>query len=739
MTEPFFRSKVRGFFERESTRPDLARAIRGTFSVTVPLVLAAGGWLPFNLSFVVFAAHSIALVDVRGAYSFRVALLLAMTAILALASALGGAASPYLVASVLGAALVSACGGVWRHFTPDYGAALAISSTLLYLLAVNTPVATSFVAEPGVSALIGGVWGVFLQVVNWPIRPQHPLRRAVSDSWVAVADLFAALATPVGSARHEQIRQSETTVRTTLDQTYAALAATRSSPIRQRLEDLNLAAARLATRVVALNTALEDLLSTTEGASFYESLQPLLTSLRNTSRSIAVTVVSQQPAHLATCEVRIQRLGHLLRAVSNQIPPQLTSSHGVAQLRSILQQSAEHLPGVLKTLRATVDRAGERAAFSLELLDLDTWTLRPLASAINLNHRPDPALIRFTARLMVLMMLGVAVFKHWALPHGYWLPLTMVIVLQPDYGSTRQRAAERVLGTLIGSVAASVLLWLHLPLPILTATTAVTIFFFGFFLKRQYAVAVVFITLAVVLLTEAHGPVTVAFTVERLASTLAGGAMALVAALFFWPVWERDRLPPILAGAVNANREFLRLIAGRYLNGGTYDDPAILAKRKAESANSAVFSSLQRMMGDPHNRRAGLDQIAACANGNQRVTRALTVLAVQLTSGDRLDSSAVADAAARIDGALAHIASMFRPNGDALPPNSPTPGLSIAVPPVTGSSDAQLREHGILTQLSRIATEINAMQLALANSASPNRAPDLVKPELRPSRPPGPV
>jgi uncharacterized membrane protein YccC len=381
-----------------------------------------------------------------------------------------------------------------------------------------------------------------------------------------------------------------------------------------------------------------------------------------------------------------------------------------------LKQIEQHVPQVLETLRATIDRAGERAAFSLELFDLDTWKLRPLASAINLDRRADPTLIRFTARVVVLAMIGVAVFKYWNLPHGYWLPLTMVIVLQPDFGSTRQRAVQRVMGTLAGSVAASLLLWLHLPVAALTATTAVTIFFFGFFLKRQYAVAVFFITLAVVLLTEAHVPITLSFTIERLASTLAGGVLALQAALFFWPVWERDRLPPILAAAIEANRAFARLIAVRFGEGGNYDASAIEAKRHVEAANSAVFSSLQRMMGDPRNRRDGLDQIAAYANGNQRVTRAFTVLALQLTPGTPLRSAAVASGFRQGDALLERLANQLRVGRTApaaAAESSVATSTGIPVPATPPSTDeAAMREHWVLVQLARVATELNAMLLA---------------------------
>jgi uncharacterized membrane protein YccC len=325
-----------------------------------------------------------------------------------------------------------------------------------------------------------------------------------------------------------------------------------------------------------------------------------------------------------------------------------------------------------------------------------------------------------------MVMAGVAAFKYLNLPNGYWLPLTMVIVLQPDYGSTRERAAQRVVGTLAGSILASLVLWLRLPLPALTATTAVTMFCFGFFMKRRYAISVVFITLAVVLLTEAHGPVPVSFTIERLTTTLAGGVLALVAALVFWPVWERDRLRPILATAIEANRDFFRLIATRLAEGGSYDEPVVAAKRHVEAANSAVFSSLQRMMGDPRQRRDRLEQVAVYANGNQRITRALVVMAVQLVSGRPVQAEPAFQAAVQpLDRAFDHLAAHLR-----RPPGLPAEGkVELSLPPIqvptviTSADDTANREHWILLQLTRIATELRAMALATEPSHE-SRPPD---------------
>ena len=54
------------------------------------------------------------------------------------------------------------------------------------------------------------------------------------------------------------------------------------------------------------------------------------------------------------------------------------------------------------------------------------------------------------------------------------------------------------------------------PLPVLLLATAGCAFGFAYILKRNYALAVVCVTLFVVLLTEAESPVTIGFTAEHI-------------------------------------------------------------------------------------------------------------------------------------------------------------------------------------------------------------------------------
>jgi uncharacterized membrane protein YccC len=718
MSSPKFLSVFHSATPNPATRSDLGRALRGTLAVMVPLVAAAKGWLPFSLPFFVFAAQSVSIVDVRGAYSLRMGLLVVMTLILAGAAGLGQLHPDDLMVAILAGGFVAACGGLWRQLLPDYGASLAVSSTLLFLVSVALPSTPADPRMHGLSALAGGLWGVLLQVANWPINPQHPLRRVVSDSWATVGDFFDTLSATLTAPLLDRVRSNEATVRITLDQAYAALATARPTPLRQHLEKLNLSAARLSTRVMAFHTALESSKADTRSAWITETLQPLLRSLSNSARSVAVTVVSRQPAHLAAFDVRLRRLENLLTVFRTQAPIGVSDPLIAAQVRELLHQMETELPQLRSALHATIDRAGERAAFSLELFDLQTWTLRPLATALNFNPRMDPALRRFTTRVTVMTMLGVAVFKIANWPHGYWLPLTMIIVMQPDYGSTRLRAAQRVLGTLAGSVAASLFLWWQLPFGVIAGACGVTVFGFGFFLKRNYAVAVFFITLVVVLLTEVHAPVTWLFTMERLGATFFGGALAWLASLFFWPVWERERWPAILAGALEANRDYLATLAKHSSEGSGYGADAIAAKRRTETASSVVFSSLQRMAADPRGRRDGLDQLAALANGNRRITAAMTVMALHLKAGEPMNAPGMAqffEAASARFTALSRRVREQAPELTDLGWGSTLEELTRLQPEGQPTEKGE-RLHWVVSQMMRVATELAALEIAAKGS-----------------------
>jgi uncharacterized membrane protein YccC len=723
------RRHLADFIERESLLPDLNRAIRAVIAFMVPLLATHFGWIHLDPIHACIAAQTIAQVDVRGVYSLRLGLLLAVTLILTGSVFVGTLGEIGLPFALLGTAIVVGAGGLWRHLSSEYGPGLAVSSGLLFFISLAGPVSVGPVSNghPVFATLIGGLFGVLLQVAFWPFHPQHPLRRVVAESWMALGDLLEAIS-PDKTEQREKMIDREVNLRAKLNQSQAILHASKRHPgdFLKHLEALNIAAARLGLRIIAFRTALE----TVSNQAGYQRLEPVfapaLTSLTNTARMVALAVVSRQPSHWTAFEVRLTRLENLLAIVRSQVKSQLDDPVAGEQFADIIRQIEEQLPMVRRSLRATMDRVNERAAFSMELFDLGTLTLRPLAASLNLNGQFDPSLVRHTMRAVILALGGVAFFIQSGFSHGYWLPFTMLVVLQPDFGSTREKAAQRVVGTLAGGLIASSLLWLHPPAAVLLVAIAITIALFAYYLKRNYAVAVVFITLMVVLLTEAQHPVTLAFTLERMASTLLGGMLALAAAFLFWPAWERGRFPAIMAAALRKNGEYLQMTLDRLRNGGVQDDAILRVRQAAESANSEAFSSLRRMIADPKNQQRGLEQAGALANGNQRVARALSVITLHL-DGEKTRHAETVEQFSRLCGvafeALIFCEQTGRPPADI---GEVLTGLkNFRLPEIQrGEADpAHFREPWTYPQLGRIVTELSAMLRMISKEKKPE-SPD---------------
>lgn len=723
--------------EFESLHPDLGRAARSTAAIMVPLLLAAAGRLPVEVSFCVITAQSMALLDVRGPYSLRLGFLVATALFLVASTALGTAAAGHWWLALPATALVAVNAGAWRHLTPEYGPSLATPTALVFFMALasHSPPATGAVPQShAVAVLAGGVWGLVLQVGLWPIRSQHPLRRAVAGTWLAAADCVAALGTTDApdrlAAAEAAFREAFDRARATLADATAAVAPN-PHPAAGRLGPLDTAAARLVTRAGALHAAAADVVFASAGAAkaVRPAYEAAMDTLANVARGVAVAVVSRQPAHLALTEVRLRRAGSLLRALAAAAEASHVRDAGV--LAAVVREVEAQLPAVAHALRATIDRAAERGAFSLELLDLDTWRLRPLAAALNLSGRVEPAVVKFAARIAFLTVLGVAVMQAWpAWSHAYWLPFTMVIVLQPDFGATRKRAAQRTGGTLAGAVVGSGLLMLPLPRAAVLAGVAVCGFFFAYFLRRSYGVAVVFITVFVLLLTTTAGHVTVDLAAQRLAATAAGGALALIAALVFWPEWERDRFPPRLAAALRAGRDYLKALADGLAAGGAYDDRVVAAKQRADTANQQTFASLQRLFADPANRREGAEQAAVLANGNAKLTRLLNVVLMYLTPGaPPLASPAVPRFVGCASQALDALAAAVE--DPSTPPDhlhAARAALGACGPPAAGpggaddGDPAKSRERAVFAQLARAGNEVSAI-LAAARDGRTDEPP----------------
>ena len=82
--------------------------------------------------------------------------------------------------------------------------------------------------------------------------------------------------------------------------------------------------------------------------------------------------------------------------------------------------------------------------------------LRDPVAILRANLSPDSAVLRHAVRLGVLVGASDLVARLIGVDRGYWIPLTVLVVLRPDFASTFQRSSMRVAGTIVGLILAIV-------------------------------------------------------------------------------------------------------------------------------------------------------------------------------------------------------------------------------------------------------------------------------------------
>ena len=162
---------------------------------------------------------------------------------------------------------------------------------------------------------------------------------------------------------------------------------------------------------------------------------------------------------------------------------------------------------------------------------LQTLLALPLTPQPELTGPPVRSGVRaHGARLAVGLMVAVALYEAFDLRFGYWLPVTVLLVLQPTYERTIVRILERALGTLAGVAVASLCVTVvHPPdatIVVLLAVLAAAGYALYF---ASYALSTVLLTMLVALLVEFGGGSPIGALGDRTIDTVAGAAIALAA------------------------------------------------------------------------------------------------------------------------------------------------------------------------------------------------------------------
>src|SRR5215813_1342273 len=203
---------------------------------------------------------------------------------------------------------------------------------------------------------------------------------------------------------------------------------------------------------------------------------------------------------------------------------------------------------------------------------------------------------RHALRFALVTAAAVVVFWVFPRPFGYWVPLTVTVVLKPSASVTLLRALQRCAGTVAGILLGMALMPL-LPTQALQLSCVLIAFFFMMaVLPVNYGLAIFFLSAGLIPYEHFLYPVVQQdLGLLRLLATSIGVALALIGGHLFWPTYERRGLPHLLDGASAALAAYADAVLAS-AEGIAIADRVAETRRRAGLAITTLQNSLQRSM-----------------------------------------------------------------------------------------------------------------------------------------------
>lgn len=227
--------------------------------------------------------------------------------------------------------------------------------------------------------------------------------------------------------------------------------------------------------------------------------------------------------------------------------------------------------------------------------------LQRLKKQLSLNHPR----MRYALRLSLTFALGYTLQIYLDLDKGQWVMLTSLFVSQITYSDTRRRLFERLLGTASGVVLGALLLHIFTTTASQVLLMLVSAMAFFFWLKKNYSIAVIFVTtfvLSAFSIISKDGGINI--IIPRLIDTVLGATLSFLTIRFLWPGWQYRRISGLISDAMEKNRLYLRAIAKEYKTSSSSDDlPYRIARREAHLADNELALAWNSMRQEPKSKQ----------------------------------------------------------------------------------------------------------------------------------------
>lgn len=565
-------------------------AFRNAVAVAAPL--SVGSLLGNAIGAVAIStgALNVSYSDGRDPYLHRAKRMLTWSVLSGVAVFVGSATGKYHVAAIFVTAGWAFVGGMCVAIgqrAADLGLNTLVTVIVFSARGALSPLYAFYAA---LLVFAGGLLQTCLSLLFWPLRRYEPQRRAIAAAYSALADeIDPAPGTPSPSPLNNPTQQVQDTL--------AAVSA-ESDTEGARFRMLFDQADRIRISVFLLERLRPELAKSGDGAS---------------DESVAISCIDDlrvETSHL------VRRVADCLQAgkSSRELTQELQKVEEIAQRnRKRCAQNAivgdeltSAINALVGQLRAIVRLAGNVMPEALEEEErhesAQPWRLQVASwiGALRANMDWRSPVLRHAVRLSVCVALGDAIGRAISWQRSYWIPMTVAVVLKPDFATTFSRGALRLAGTFAGLGLATILYHLFPAGPFLECLlTFVFTFVLRFIGPANYGVFSLAISGLIVFELSAAGTPPGQVVITRALATAAGGVLALVA-YALWPTWERRKVADVFADMLDACRAYFHAVVQGFTNNDPTTEREIdQARSEFRRTRAEAAASADRVIAEP--------------------------------------------------------------------------------------------------------------------------------------------
>ncbi|MCG2616604.1 FUSC family protein [Terrimonas sp. NA20] len=499
-----------------------------------------------------------------------------------------------------------------------YGAratAIGIAALLVMVMMTHESMSGWQVVYFALYILGGGLWYTGLSLVLYSLRPYKLIQQAMGEYVLSAATYLRARAGFYAAAAdidesYSELMHAQIDVQQKQDLVAELLFKTRSivkesTHTSRILMMVFLDVSDLLERAMTSHQDYRKLHSYFDDTGILPEYGAIIRSLADEMDEIGLSLISGKRSGYDTGidKELVTEREHLQQLRVKSLNP--ANLEGFISLRHILD-SIDDIAARIRTLHQYTSYDRNLKRIKNDTPDPSKYVTRQTIDPQQFwdNFSLNSNIFRHSLRITIAAFAAFIIGQLLPFGRGYWILLTVIVILKPGYTLTRQRNIQRLVGTVIGAAIAGGILFFVKNNTAILVLLALSMIGGYSFMRWKYLASVVMITMYLLFMFHILEPDDFREVVqERIVDTLIGCIVGFIASYLLPPIWEREQIGELMRYLVSDIIQYFESVAYAF-TGAAYDQQVSKEKRKAAWVSLAnVTDAFNRMLSEPKSKR----------------------------------------------------------------------------------------------------------------------------------------